>query len=65
MHGGTITIESEQDYGSCFIIDIPVGEVYEEAFVASLPEEETLYPVLKNSNDDVPGANQKTNHFIN
>ena len=59
MHGGTIKIESEPDYGSCFIIDIPVGDVYEEALVTSLPEEETLRSVLKNSNEEIQSSNKK------
>src|ERR1700743_2457833 len=29
MHGGTIEIDSEPDYGTCFIIAIPLKEQYE------------------------------------
>jgi len=58
MHGGSITIESEPDYGTCFIIDIPVGKQLEET-PADLPaQEDFLYPVLKNT-DEIPGSSKK------
>ncbi|WP_428329300.1 hybrid sensor histidine kinase/response regulator transcription factor [Mucilaginibacter sp.] len=59
MHGGTITIESEPDYGSCFSVSIPVGEQFEDQQV-DLPQQDEafVYPVLK-SVDTSPGAAKK------
>ncbi len=51
MHGGTITIESEPNYGTVFTIEIPVSDVSAEPMVDNTPHEEPSYSVLKNGND--------------
>jgi len=58
MHGGTIKIESEPDYGTCFIIELPVSEQCEDAPAVAEEEEETIYRVLKNT-DDTHSASKK------
>lgn len=57
MHGGTIKIESEPDYGTCFIIELPLKVQMEDTLTVE-PEDEVLYPVLK-SNDDLQGSAKK------
>jgi DNA-binding response OmpR family regulator len=58
MQGGTITIESEPDYGSCFTINLPVGD-QNEGEIANLPEEdETVYKTFKNI-EHLPGSAKK------
>jgi signal transduction histidine kinase/ligand-binding sensor domain-containing protein/DNA-binding response OmpR family regulator len=52
MHGGTIEIESEPDYGTCFIINLPVGDQYEEQLVALPKQEEPLPALIKNTDDE-------------
>ena len=51
MHGGTIKIESEPGYGTCFIIEVPVGEQAEEALSDIDPVDVPSYHVLKNTED--------------
>ncbi len=58
MHGGTIKIESEPDYGTVFTIDIPVSDVTEETLVDIASPEEHSYPVLKNA-DQAAGLSKK------
>jgi len=58
MHGGTISIESEPDYGTCFIIDIPVGEQTEESLVDMPLQEDRLHPVLRHA-DEMAGSSKK------
>ncbi|HEY5327481.1 MAG TPA: two-component regulator propeller domain-containing protein [Mucilaginibacter sp.] len=58
LHGGTIKIESEPDYGTCFIIEIPVGEQTEMALADTAPQEGPSYRVLKNT-DDTAGTSKK------
>ena len=58
MHGGTIKIESEPDYGTCFIIEIPVGgQAGEVADDNPLPDN-TQQIVSKNT-DDTAGISKK------
>lgn len=59
MHGGTIKIESEPDYGTCFIIELPVGDLNEGHAVAAPEQEETSYPTLQNT-DNANGSVKKT-----
>ncbi|HEY8928802.1 MAG TPA: two-component regulator propeller domain-containing protein [Mucilaginibacter sp.] len=58
MHNGTIEIESEPDYGSCFIIKLPVGTGNEEMPQITLLQEDPIYTVSKN-NDDVHSTSKK------
>jgi DNA-binding response OmpR family regulator len=51
MHGGTIDIESEPDYGSCFTIQLPVNEEHEIELVADTPGDDLLPSSLKNNYD--------------
>ena len=46
MHGGEIKIESEPDYGTCFTIELPVGDLHEEALIDVPDPVEALYPAL-------------------
>jgi len=59
MHGGTIKIESEPDYGTCFIIEIPMGTQAEEVLAETVLQEEPSYRVLKNA-DDATGTKKPT-----
>ncbi len=60
MHGGTIKLESEVDYGSCFIIDIPIGDENDGAFVPKQSDDQVLYPVLKNNGtEDIQSSAKK------
>jgi len=59
---GTIKIESEPDYGTVFIIDIPVSDVTGEPLVDNAPLGELSYPVLKNGND--AAVIKEANNFI-
>jgi DNA-binding response OmpR family regulator len=52
MHGGTIEIESEPDYGTCFIINLPVGDQYEEQLPAIPQQAEPTPAVIKNTDDE-------------
>ncbi|HTD97846.1 MAG TPA: two-component regulator propeller domain-containing protein [Mucilaginibacter sp.] len=63
MHGGTIKIESEPDYGSCFTIELPVGELYEDVLPAEEKDEDILPPLIKH-HDDLQGANKKPTILI-
>ncbi|WP_184546580.1 hybrid sensor histidine kinase/response regulator transcription factor [Mucilaginibacter sp. FT3.2] len=47
MHGGSIKLESEPDYGSCFIISLPVGGKFEKLEAAPM-QERALKPGIKN-----------------
>ena len=58
MHGGVIRVESEPDYGSCFIISIPVGDLGEQP-VAALPQREKAVSKVIKNNDGSPGAAKK------
>jgi len=58
MHGGTIKIESEPDYGTCFIIELPVGVLNEGHTVVAPGEEETPYAILQNT-DNTPSSVKK------
>jgi signal transduction histidine kinase/ligand-binding sensor domain-containing protein/DNA-binding response OmpR family regulator len=58
MHGGTIKIESEPDYGTCFIIKIPVVEQIGEEIIDIPLQEEPSYRVLKNA-DETAGSTKK------
>ncbi len=57
MHGGEIKIESEPDYGTCFIVTIPVGAQCEQTVLVSEQEEQNLlYPVLKSTEVTIGSA---------
>jgi len=58
MHGGTIALESEPDYGTCFTISIPVKELFEDHPVAKPEFGEHVVHALKIA-EDAPGANKK------
>jgi DNA-binding response OmpR family regulator len=59
MHGGTIKIESEPGYGTCFIIKIPIIEQTMEEIVEVPLQEEPSYRVLKNT-DETAGSTKKS-----
>ncbi|ASU36276.1 hybrid sensor histidine kinase/response regulator transcription factor [Mucilaginibacter xinganensis] len=46
MHGGTIKIESEPDYGSCFVIELPVGDLHESQPVIEPKKDDVSIPAL-------------------
>ncbi|MFA6084081.1 two-component regulator propeller domain-containing protein [Mucilaginibacter sp.] len=58
MQGGTIQIESEPDYGSCFTISLPVGQQCDELPVIDAIQEEPLAVILKNP-ETAPGSARK------
>ncbi|MCR8559537.1 response regulator [Mucilaginibacter sp. BJC16-A38] len=60
MHGGTIEIESEPDYGTCFTINLPVRRQQEEQLVVEAPQEEPVYSVVKISEDEQNSAKKTT-----
>ena len=57
MHGGTIEIESEPDYGTCFIINLPVGEQPEEEII--LPEDAQTSHAVSKLIDDGHSSSKK------
>jgi signal transduction histidine kinase/ligand-binding sensor domain-containing protein/DNA-binding response OmpR family regulator len=59
MHSGTIKIESEPDYGTCFIIELPVGDLHEEQPVAVPKPEKISDPGLQNI-DNINGSAKKS-----
>lgn len=61
MQGGTIEIESEPDYGSCFTISLPVGkqsELKDIKVIADIQLLENEPAILKNP-ESTPGAGKK------
>jgi signal transduction histidine kinase/ligand-binding sensor domain-containing protein/DNA-binding response OmpR family regulator len=58
MQGGTIQIESEPDYGSCFIISLPVGDQYHEPLEPEVDKEEAPDEVYRKA-DNVHNAAKK------
>ncbi|CAN5391524.1 two-component regulator propeller domain-containing protein [soil metagenome] len=60
MHGGTIKIESEPDYGTCFIIELPVGEQIGDTVADEQPYEKPPYAALKNTEEVLGSAKKPT-----
>jgi len=58
MHKGTIEIDSETDYGTCFTITLPVTEQYEKQAIEEPLLELPPRPAPKNI-DELPGTNKK------
>lgn len=58
MQGGTIEIESEPDYGSCFTISLPVGPQCDEELIVPIPDEITVADLAK-SVEILPGGGKK------
>lgn len=58
MHGGTIALESEPDYGTCFTINIPVKELYEDQPVGKPQIGEPIVLPSKIA-EDLLGTNKK------
>jgi len=60
MHGGTIKIESEPDYGTCFIIELPVGDLNDGHLVAAPEQEEASYAIVQNADSTHLSAKKST-----
>jgi CheY-like chemotaxis protein len=58
MHGGTIELESETDYGTCFTINIPVTDQGSELSIAELQRDIPTVQVAKTS-EDTSSSNKK------
>lgn len=61
MQGGTIEIESEPDYGSCFTISLPVGKQSELKDIKVVADNQTLEsePTIFKNPENTPGAGKK------
>ncbi|TFF38922.1 hybrid sensor histidine kinase/response regulator transcription factor [Mucilaginibacter psychrotolerans] len=60
MQGGTIQLESEPEYGSCFTINLPIGVKCEEVQpVVEVQPEEAVPAMLKEPEPAGPGAARK------
>lgn len=57
MHGGSIKLESEPDYGSCFIISIPVGGKFEK--LETTPRQERTLKAGTKNVEGLQGSNKK------
>ena len=57
MHNGTIELESEQDYGTCFTINIPAADNCSEPSIAEVQQDTAL--ITAKSTDDITGSNKK------
>ncbi|MDN3583854.1 hybrid sensor histidine kinase/response regulator transcription factor [Mucilaginibacter flavus] len=58
MHGGSIKLESEPDYGSCFIISLPVGGKIEKTD-AQGKQDKSAKQILKNT-EGIHGSTKKS-----
>jgi signal transduction histidine kinase/ligand-binding sensor domain-containing protein/DNA-binding response OmpR family regulator len=58
MHGGTIKIESEPGYGTCFIISLPVGKMLQQQQPALVPGESVPDMMIRTA-DDKANKNKK------
>jgi signal transduction histidine kinase/ligand-binding sensor domain-containing protein/DNA-binding response OmpR family regulator len=58
IHGGTIRLESEPEYGSCFIVSIPFEGKTEKLTLAPAIQENNTLPTLKNT-EGIQGSNKK------
>lgn len=58
LHGGSIKLESEPGYGSCFIISLPVEGKIEKPAASPAVREKAANYVLKNT-DGIQGSNKK------
>lgn len=60
MHGGSINIESEPDYGTCFIIDLPVVEQAAETLLKLTVEDEPVRPAVKHADETLSASKKPT-----
>jgi len=58
IHGGSIRLESEPEYGSCFIVSIPFEGKTEKLTLVPATQENNTIPALKNT-EGIQGSNKK------
>jgi DNA-binding response OmpR family regulator len=54
LHGGAISVESEEDKGSCFIVTLPIVPVAEETIEDLNQEDEDMYEPVSADNNALP-----------
>ncbi len=59
MHGGEIKVESELNYGSCFIISLPVGIADDEIVLVPAEQPKQLLNKVSKPNTDLPESVKK------